>query len=96
MCTEHKEFILSKQIMRSGTSIGANVVEAQAAQSAADFIAKLSIALKEARETKYWLELLYGSEYITEAQFQSIIKDANEIVALLTTIVKTNKDKFSN
>ena len=96
MIREQKEYALSKQVLRSGTSIGANVIEAQAAQSGADFISKLSISLKETRETKYWLELLYRSEYITERQFQSIIKDANEIDALLTAIVKTNKNKFSD
>lgn len=93
MSVENREFILSKQVLRSGTSIGANVNEAQEAQSSADFISKLSIALKEARETKYWLDLLHGSGYITDVQYQSINADAEELIALLTAILKTKKAK---
>ena len=93
MSVENREFVLSKQVLRSGTSIGANVNEAQEAQSSADFISKLSIALKEARETKYWLNLLHGSGYITDVQYQSIIADAEALIALLTAIIKTKKAK---
>ena len=86
-----KEFILSKQLMRSGTSIGANIVEAQQAQSRADFIAKLSISLKEACETEYWLRLLNATEYLTEKEFCSIIDDCREIIKMLTAIIKSSK-----
>lgn len=89
--TEHKEHVLSKQILRSGTSIGANVAEAQQAQSKPDFVSKLSIALKEAKETDYWLRLLHATEYLRNAQFDSIISDCDEIESLLVSIVKTSK-----
>lgn len=96
LTTEKKEFVMSKQLLRSGTSIGANIRESRNAQSLADFINKLSIALKEADETQYWLELLYNTEYITEEEFTSINKDVDELIALLTTSIKTNKDKQIN
>ena len=80
---EKKEYILSKQIVRSGTSIGANVEEASGAQSQKDFIAKLHISLKESKETHYWLRLLRDSDYITEEQAESMLKDLNLIVTLL-------------
>ena len=83
------EFVLSKQILRSGTSIGANVSEAQRAQSKADFYAKMSIALKGANETNYWLRLLYAGEYLTKAEFESVAKDINELIKLLISICKT-------
>ena len=83
-----KEYVMSKQVLRCGTSIGANVKEALRAQSKADFRAKMNIALKEASETEYWLELLHESDYITEEQFQSIIADNIEIIKILTSIVK--------
>ena len=79
---------MSKQVLRSGTSIGANVKEALRGQSRADFRAKMNIALKEASETEYWLELLHESDYISEEQFQSIIADNIEIIKILTSIVK--------
>ena len=88
-----KEFVLSKQILRSGTSIGANICESYSAQSKADFIAKLYIALKEANETHYWLELLYESEFITKDEFESLYKDTHELIALLTTSIKTTQNK---
>ena len=89
---EKREFILSKQLLRSGTSIGANVAEAQKAQTKPDFNAKMNIALKEASETQYWLKLLYKTEYLTEKEFASIETDINEIVAILVSICKqTNK-----
>ena len=86
------EWILTKQLIRSGTSIGANVVEAQQAQSKADFIAKLSIALKETVETKYWLRLLKATEYLSEEESKSMISDCSELEKLLTAILKTMKD----
>ena len=86
---EKKEFILSKQLIRSGTSIGANVAEAQRGQSKADFIAKMSIALKEANETQYWLTLLVRTEYLTAKQYDSLTQDNQELICLLTAICKT-------
>ena len=87
--TKH-EFVLSKQVLRSGTSIGANVKEGVRAQSTPDFIAKLSIALKEAEETEYWLELLHESGYIDDNSFASIINENVEIIKILTRIVKNS------
>ena len=89
---EQKEFILSKQLLRSGTAIGALVREAKFAQSKADFINKMSIALKEANETKYWPSLLYDNEYIDNPSFQSIFEEAKEVTAILVSIVKTTKE----
>lgn len=91
---EKKEFDLSKQILRSGTSIGANVSEGERGQSKADFYSKMSIALKEANETHYWLRLLNATGYINETQFLSLEKDANELIALLTSICKTTQDSL--
>ncbi len=88
---EKKEFILSKQLIRSGTSIGANIVESQQAQSRADFISKLSIALKEASETDYWLRLLKATDYLSESEFTSIIADCKELEKILTSIIKTTR-----
>ena len=93
LTSEKKEFVLSKQLVRSGTSIGANVSEAIRGQSDADFISKLSIALKEANETDYWLKLLYKTDYLTEKEYESIRKDINEIIAILVSIIKTMKTK---
>ena len=90
---EHHEYILSKQLMRSGTSIGANVAEAQRGQSKADFTAKMSIALKEANETQYWLKLLYRTDYISQLQYESIHKDIAELLSILTVICKTAAQK---
>lgn len=87
--TNHKIGVVSTQILKSGTSIGANVKEAIRAQSKPDFYAKLNIALKEASETEYWLELLYESEYITKEQFESIYADCQELLRILTSITKT-------
>ena len=86
-----KEFILSKQLLRSGTSIGANIAESQSAQSSADFIHKLEIALKEAKETHYWLEKLLIGEYINDIGYQSMSNDNIEIIKLLTSIIVTKK-----
>ena len=90
---EHNEYTLSKQILRSGTSIGANIREAVYGQSRNDFISKMSISLKEVSETEYWLELLMRTEYITNEQYESIRTDCSEIAKLLTTIVKNSKTK---
>ena len=92
--TEKQEFILSKQILRSGTSIGANIREGVNAISTKEFILKLNIALKEAKETEYWLELLVETNYITNEQFESIYSDCSEIIAILTSIIKTTNSKF--
>ena len=89
--TEKKERIISSQLFRSGTSIGANVRESYNAQSRADFISKLHIALKEADETAYWLELLHESEIIDKLCFDSMYNDLKEIIALLTASIKTSK-----
>lgn len=91
LCDEKKEFVLSKQILRSGTSIGANVRESKNAQSKADFINKLSIALKEADETAYWLELLTESDIVKDNQISQLYEANIEIIKLLTSIIKTSK-----
>ena len=88
---EHREFVLSKQVLRSGTAVGALVWESEHAQSRADFINKLNIALKEANETEYWLMLLKDSDYLDEKTFTSIHKDSIELIKLLASIVKTTK-----
>ena len=85
---QKKEYVISKQIYRSGTSIGANIAEAQRAQSTADFVAKMKIALKEANETQYWLQLLHETNYITEKEFTSVHNDLLEILKILTSICK--------
>ena len=89
--SQKQEHTLSKQLLRSGTSIGANVREASQAVSRADFINKLSIALKESVETEYWLELLYETDYLSNAEFQSIYKENNELTKILTAIINTSK-----
>ena len=89
---EKREKIISKQLLRSGTSIGANVRESYNAQSKADFISKLHIALKEADETAYWLELLYESDIISSQYFDSLYNELKEIIALLTASIKTSKN----
>ena len=88
---EKKEFIMSKQVYRSGTSIGANIAECKTAQSDADFISKLSIALKEANETKYWLILLHESQTISDEHYYSIENDINTIIGTLIIILKKKK-----
>ena len=84
-----REYILSKQFLRSATGVGANVSEAERGQSKADFIAKMYIALKEANETDYWLRLLYASGYLSDAEYTSISRDAEELIAMLVSICKT-------
>jgi len=88
---EKHEYVLAKQLLRSGTSIGANIREAMRGQSKPDFYHKLNIALKEADESAYWLELLHESNYIDAKQFDSIYNDCNEVIALLVSITKTQK-----
>ena len=88
------EVVLSKQILRSGTSIGANVAESKNAQSRLDFISKLNIALKEADETAYWLKCLHGGEYITQPQYTSMCNDLEEIIKILVKIIKTTKERI--
>jgi four helix bundle protein len=89
---EQREFVLSKQLLRSGTAIGALIKESEHAQSKADFINKMNIALKEANETEYWLMLLHDSDYIDEKTFTSIISDCTELIRLLISIVKSSRD----
>ena len=91
LCDSKKEFVMSKQVLRSGTSIGANLKEAIRGQSRADFCAKVNIALKEASETEYWLELLYRTDYITKTQYDSIHGDCIELIKLLTSIIKSTR-----
>ena len=88
---EKKEFVLSRQMLRSGTSIGANIREAEHAQSKADFIHKLSISLKEANETEYWIDLLFETKYLSEIEFQNIKPKIIELLKLLTSIINTSK-----
>ena len=87
----HKEYVMSKQLLRCGTSIGANISEAQKAQSKADFYSKMSIALKETNETQYWLSLLHRTEYLDQEQFCSMNNDATHLLAILTSICKTSQ-----
>jgi four helix bundle protein len=91
--SEKKEFVLSKQLLRSGTAIGALVREAEQAESTKDFIHKLAIAQKEANESDYWIELLFQSSYLNDSQYQSIIADVIELKKLLASIIITTKNK---
>ena len=91
LCDNIKECVLSKQILRSGTSIGANIHEAVQAQSRGDFISKMSIALKEASETEYWLDLLHETDFISPDEYKSISNDCSEINKILISIIKTSK-----
>lgn len=93
---QHKEYVLSKQLLRSGTSIGANINEAQAGQSKADFAAKMSIASKEARETKYWLDLLCATGYLDRSQpyVASLLTESSELINILTSIVKRTQNNL--
>ena len=93
LCEEKKEYILSKQLLRSGTSIGANIAESQYGQTKADFASKLSIAQKEAGETEFWLRLLGDEEYITKVQYDSMLADCRELIRLLQSITKTLYNK---
>jgi four helix bundle protein len=93
---EKKEFVLSKQVLKSGTAIGALVSEARYAQSRADFLNKLSIALKEANETLYWIRLLHETDYLSPSMYRSLEKDGKEILSLLVSITKTLKESPEN
>ena len=90
---EKREIVMSKQLLRSGTSVGANIREALQGQSKADFTAKMSISLKEINETEYWLEILFETGYLDETQYASIAKDCQEIAKMLISIVKTSRSK---
>lgn len=91
LCTQKKEYVLSKQILRCGTSIGANIAEANGAISNNDFSAKMSIAYKESLETKYWLNLLKDTDYLSKEEFASLFADADEIAKMLFSILKTTR-----
>lgn len=91
LTTTRNEFVMSKQILRAGTSIGANIAESQEAQSKTDFIPKLSISLKECKENRYWLTLLERTDYISTPEFESFDKDASGLNAMLVSIIKTTK-----
>ncbi len=95
LCEEKKEFVLSKQLLRSGTSVGANVEEAIGGQSDKDFVSKLSIAYKGARETIYWLKLLYASSFLSKEQAESMLNDGEEICKILGKIQITVKPRNS-
>ena len=88
---EKREFVISKQILRSGTSIGANVHEALYAQSKADFVGKISISLKEASETSYWLTILHKTDYLSESEYKSLKVDIDELLRMLIASLKTSK-----
>ena len=85
---QKREYVLSEQLLRAGTSIGANICEAQKAQSSADFLAKMYISYKEANETDYWLRLLYKTDYLTEKEYSDIDRDIKELLSILTAITK--------
>lgn len=93
---QEKEFVLSKQLLRSGTSVGAMIREAEHAETKKDFIHKMAIAQKEINETIYWLELLKATDYLTNEQFISLNNNAVEIIKLITTIIKTTKTNINN
>lgn len=92
LCDEKHEYVLSKQVLRSGTSIGANIAEAEYGISRNDFLAKMYIALKECAETKYWLTLLHDSGCIETPAFQSVLSDCEELLRMLSSITKTTKE----
>lgn len=96
LVSEKREFVLSKQFLRSGTSIGANVEESIGGQSDADFISKLSIAYKEARESVYWIRLLQATDYLTETQAASLLNDAEELCRIIGKILITSKQKLNS
>ncbi|MCL2107745.1 MAG: four helix bundle protein [Oscillospiraceae bacterium] len=94
LCSEKNEYIMSKQLLRCGTSIGANAHEAHNGQSSRDFLSKMYVALKEASETEYWLKLLTKTDYLTEKQGENILYDCVEIKKILTSIIKTTKSNI--
>lgn len=91
LCEEKKEYVLSKQLLRSGTSIGANVSEAQRGQTKPDFYAKIAISLKEANETRYWIRLLHATEYLNDQEYSSLHSDINEIISILVAICNSKE-----
>lgn len=93
---KNHEYVMSTQILRSGTSIGANITESKQAQSRADFLSKVNISLKEACETEYWLKILFKTEYILEPQYNSLNNDCLEIIKILTSIIKSIKQGQEN
>ena len=93
LVSNHKEYVLSKQLLRCGTSIGANIAEAQRGQSIADFSAKMNIALKEANEADYWLKLLFRTQYLSKEQYDSIHADVQELLGILISICRTSNAK---
>lgn len=93
LCNEKREFVLSKQLLRSGTSIGANLAESECAISKSDFLSKIYIALKETNETLYWLELLFETDYLTDKQYESMRIDCEEIKKMLSSSTKTLKTR---
>ena len=95
LCEDKKEFVLSKQVLRSGTSVGANIREAEHSESKADFVHKMAIAQKEINETIYWLELMQETEYISKQEFESINIDAVEIIKMITSSIKTAKSNLT-
>jgi four helix bundle protein len=96
LCADKKEFVLSKQLLRSGTSVGAMIREAEHAETKNDFKHKMGVAQKEINETIYWLELLKETDYLTQDQFESINAEAVEIIKLITAILKTAKSNINN
>ena len=94
ICNNKKEYVLSKQLLRSGTSIGANIQEALNGQSKRDFLSKMNIALKEAGETQYWIRLLTATEILTEKESRSILDDCTELLKMLKSIVKTTSSNL--
>ena len=93
LCKEKQEYVLSKQLLRSGTSIGANIAEAQCAISQKEFLSKVYIAYKESNETLYWLDLLHDTDYLSDVQFQSIYTDGKELKRILASITKTLREE---
>ena len=89
LCDSKREFVMSKQLLRCGTSIGANICEAEYSMSKREFVAKMNISLKESAEAEYWLELLHDSKYMTQKEYCSIISDCREIKSILVSIIKT-------
>ena len=96
LCNDKKEYVLSKQLLRAGTSIGANVEEAIGGQSEKDFVSKISISYKEARETHYWIRLLSDSDYISKENSISLLKDCEELQKIMTAIQRTIKSRIDN
>ena len=94
LCNEKKEFILSKQLLRSGTSIGANICESECAFSKKEFLAKMYIAFKESNETLYWLDLLHDTDYLLESEYLSVYADCKELHKMLASITKSTRDRL--